>query len=142
MFEKGRENGRKRREWWWVEEKVEEVNEMKYLDYLVERNRKAEKHIHERVRKAAVAMKKTWHNEERLFRFKGEFVALVESVALYGIEIWGWNDEGRLDTIKRRYMKLILELDKVTTNYILREETQKEEIRTKAMKRAFKYKQG
>ena len=42
---------------------------------------------------------------------------------MYGAGIWDWNDEERLDIIKRRYMKWILELDKVTPNYILREET-------------------
>ena len=70
------------------------------------------------------------------------FVALVESVAMYGAEIWGWNDEGRLDIIKRRYMKWILGLDKVTPNYILREETREEEIRTKAVRSAFNYEEG
>ena len=31
------------------------------------------------------------------------FIALC--VALYGLEIWGWNDERRLNNIKRRYIK-------------------------------------
>ena len=39
-------------------------------------------------------------------------------------------------------MKWILRLDKVTPNYILREETQEEEIRTKAVRGAFKYEEG
>lgn len=117
---------------------------MKYLGYIVEKNGKAEKYIQERIRKAAVAMKRTWHTGEKLFKEDFErrikmFVALVESVALYGAEIWGWNNEGRLDTIKRRYMKWILGLDKITPNYILREETQEKKIRTKAVKRVFKY---
>ena len=59
-----------------------------------------------------------------------------------GAEIWGWNDEGRLDAIKRRYAKWILGLDKVTPNYILREETGEEEIRTKAARRAVNYEEG
>ena len=70
------------------------------------------------------------------------FVALVKSVAMNGAEIWSWNNEGRLDIIKRRYMKWILELDKVTPNYILREETREEEIRTKAIRRTLHYEEG
>ena len=41
------------------EEELEEVKEMKYLGYIVEKNGKAEKYIQERIRKAAVAMKRT-----------------------------------------------------------------------------------
>ena len=66
----------------------------------------------------------------------------MESVAIYGAEIWGWNDEGKLDSIRRRYMKWIRGLDKVTPNYILREETREEEIRTKAVRSAFNYEEG
>ena len=67
-YESGRGRGRRRREWRWGEEKLEEVKEMKYLGYIVEKNGKAEKHIQERIRKAAVAMKRTWHIGERLFK--------------------------------------------------------------------------
>ena len=121
VFERGRGRGRRRSEWRWEEEELEEVKEMKYLGYIMEKNGKAEKHIQKRIRKAAVAMKRTWHIGERLFKEDFErrikmFVALVKSVAMYGAEIWGWNDEGRLDTIKRRYMKWILGLNKVTPN--------------------------
>ncbi|XP_043528367.1 uncharacterized protein LOC122538397 [Frieseomelitta varia] len=112
----------------------------------MKKNGKVEKHIQKRIRKAVVAMKRTWHIGERLFKEDFErrikmFVVRVESVALYGVEIWGWNDEGRLDTIKRRYMEWILALNKVTSNYILREEIQQEE-RTKVVRRVFKYEEG
>lgn len=62
-------------------------------------------------------MKKTWSIEKRLFKESHEkrmkmFEALVENVELY--EIWGWEEESRLDVIKRRYIKWILRLDKCT----------------------------
>lgn len=44
-----------------------------------------------------------------------------------------------MDSIKRKYIKWILGLDITTPNYILKEETKTEEIRTEAMKRAIKY---
>ena len=70
VFERGRGRGRRRREWKWGEEELEEVKEMKYLGYIVEKNGKAEKHIQERIRKAAVAKKRTWHVGERLKKDK------------------------------------------------------------------------
>lgn len=59
VFEKGR--GRmKKKTWRWGEEDIEEVKKMKYLGYILQKNGGAEKHISERIRKATIAMKKTW----------------------------------------------------------------------------------
>lgn len=68
VFEKRR--GRvKKRIWKWGEEKLEEVKEIRYLGYILQKNDGAEKHIMERRRKKAViAMKKTWSIEERIFK--------------------------------------------------------------------------
>jgi len=33
------------------------------------------------------------------------FNALVGSVVLYGKKIWGWANDGRMDGIKRKYVK-------------------------------------
>lgn len=44
------------------------------------------------------------------------FESLVESIALYGAEIWGWQYKDRLDRIKRKYVKWILELNRGTPN--------------------------
>lgn len=44
VFEKGRGNERKR-EWRWGEGKVEEVKEIRYLGYIMQKNEGAEKHI-------------------------------------------------------------------------------------------------
>lgn len=44
---------------------LEEVKKMKYLGYIVEKNKKAEKHIQEKINKAAVVMKRTWHTGEK-----------------------------------------------------------------------------
>lgn len=58
---------------------------------------------------------------------------------MYGAEVWGWRNEARLDRIKRKYIKWILGLDRVTPNYIVIEETKMKKIRTKAVKRTVKY---
>ncbi|XP_073968124.1 uncharacterized protein [Bombus fervidus] len=67
------------------------------------------------------------------------FGALVESVALFGAEVWGWNMEERLDRIQRRYVKWILGLDMTTPNYILIEECKLTEVKEKALRRATRY---
>ena len=63
VFEKGR-GSVKKREWKWGEEKVEEVKEIKYLGYIIQKNGGAEKHILERMRRATIAMKQTWSIED------------------------------------------------------------------------------
>lgn len=93
VFEKGRGSAR-RREWKWGEDNIEEVKEMRYLGYIVQRNGGAEKHITEILRRATIALKITWSLGERIFKKDYErrmkmFDALVGSVALYETEIWG-----------------------------------------------------
>jgi len=143
VFEKSR--GRlKKREWRWKEEKVEEVREIRYLGYILQKNGGVEKHVTERIRRATIAMKQTWSIGERLFkenfgRRMKMFQALAGSVALYGAEIWGWGCGERMDRLKRKYMKWILGLDRGTPNYIVMEETKSEELRVEALSRAIKY---
>jgi len=92
VFEKAR-GRRKKREWKWEEEDIE-VKEIKYLRYILQKNGGAENHMKDRLKKATIAMKRTWSIGERIFKedFRRRmkmFEALVESVALYGAEIWG-----------------------------------------------------
>jgi len=98
----------------------------------------------DRLKKATIAMKRTWSIGERIFKedFRRRmkmFEALVESVALYGAEIWGWLYESRLDVIKRKYVKWILGLDRRTPNYIIPEEAKIKEIKVRAIRRAVRY---
>lgn len=59
-----------------------------------------------RVRRATIAMKKTRSIEGKLFkdnyRRREMFNALVGSIALYGPEVWGWQNKNRMDRIKRK----------------------------------------
>jgi len=101
-----------------------EVKEMRYLWYITQKNGRAEKHITERLRRATIAMKQMWNIREKMFKedYKRRikmFNALVESVALYGKNIWGWANDGRMDGIKRKYIKWKLELNRKIPTYIL-----------------------
>ncbi|XP_043501576.1 uncharacterized protein LOC122523752 [Polistes fuscatus] len=89
-------------------------------------------------------MKNAWSIGERIFkksykRRKKLFTALVESVVLFGAEIWGWEEDERLESVQRRYMKWTLGLDSNTQNYIVEEECKYEKMRIKALRRALKF---
>lgn len=139
VFERGK---RRKRKWRWEGEEIEEVKEIKYLGFILQKNGGTEKHIKERIKRTAIAMKKTWslelfknHFEKRMEVFE----ALVGSVALYGAEIWGWLNEERLDKIQVEYVKWILGLERETPSCILLEENKIKEIRVKALEKAIKY---
>ena len=67
------------------------------------------------------------------------FKALVESVGLYGAEIWGWRRRDDLDSLQRKYLKWILGLDRTTANYLVQEETKEIATSLIALKRAAVY---
>lgn len=67
VFERGRERKRGR-DSKWGEEKIEEVKEIRYLGYILQKNGRSEKHIMERMRRATIAMKMTWSIGERIFK--------------------------------------------------------------------------
>lgn len=46
---------------------MEEMKELRYLGYIMQKNRGVEKHIMDRLRRATIVMKQTWSIEERLF---------------------------------------------------------------------------
>lgn len=64
VFERGR-GSRRKRKWKWGEEEIEEVSEMRYLGYIMQKNGGAEKHIKDRIKRATIAMKKTRSIGER-----------------------------------------------------------------------------
>lgn len=140
-FEKGR--GRvKRREWKEDREELEEVKE--YLGYIMQKNGTTKRHIRERKAKATTAMNSAWSIGERVFKENYErrikmFGALVESVGLYGAEVWGWKEENGLNGIRRKYTKWILGLDATTPNYRMNEECKIKEMGRKIIERTARY---
>lgn len=59
----------------------------------MQKNGGVEKHIKDRMRRAMIAMKMVWSIGERIFKDDYQrrmkmFGALVESIALYGAEVW------------------------------------------------------
>ncbi|XP_033177358.1 uncharacterized protein LOC117151815 [Bombus impatiens] len=140
VFEK-RRNKRRQRKWKWGEQELEEVDEIRYPGYILQKNRSDEKHIQDRKKRATIAIKKTWSVREKIFKqdYKRRMKMFGALVALFGAEVWGWNMEERLDRVQRRYVKWILDLDMTTPNYILVEECKLIEMKEKALKRAARY---
>ena len=58
VFEK-RRNKRRQRKWKWGEQELEEVDKIRYLKYILQKNGSDEKHIQDRKKRATIAMKKT-----------------------------------------------------------------------------------
>ena len=61
-------NKRRQRTWKWEELQLEEVDEIRYLGYILQKNGSDEKHIQDRKKRAIIAMKKTWSVGERIFK--------------------------------------------------------------------------
>ena len=137
----GRES---RRSWWWKGNRIEEVKEFCYLGYVFQKNGGQEAQIKDRVRRAAAVMGQVWGIGKR--RYGGDwgrrvwlFDRLVWTVMGYGVEIWGWKERDGLEKLEERYLRWMLGLDGHTPGYMVREEIQRDKLRGKAGRRAWKY---
>jgi hypothetical protein len=81
-------------EWKWEESKIERVSEFKYLGYIFNERAKDKAQVRGVVRKANKVVGCVWGIGER--KWGGEFgrrmmrfESMVESVLMYGAEIWG-----------------------------------------------------
>lgn len=142
-FRKG--GGRRRKiEWKWRGERIEEISEFKYLGYVFRRNGENEGHIKKLKRKGNIVMRQVWSLYERKFweDFKKRlmlFKYLVLGVILYGAEIWGWREKKELEKIQKKFIKWTLGLDPCTLDYIVYKETDIDRIRTIAGCRVVKF---
>lgn len=82
----------------WCKEKIEEVNEFKYLGFTFNKKGNYEDHIKELGKKGRKAVRKVWGLAEKMCRddFKRRWILfkyLVQSVMAYGVEIWEWEEK-------------------------------------------------
>lgn len=73
--------------------------------------------------------------KERLYLMN----SLVRSVAMYGVEVWGWGNLEGIKKVQARYCKFALGLAKNTPKYIWRREMRVEEIEWTVRKRVCRY---
>lgn len=62
----------------------------------------------------------------------GLFNVMVRGIIMYGVEIWGWKGQREIEKIKKKYMKLILKVDREIPGYILMLDTGEDRIEIKA----------
>src|SRR5436190_13640875 len=65
------------------------------------------------------------------------FDKLDWTVMSYGVEIWGWREREGMEKLEERYLRWVLGVDGRTPGYMVREELQREKLRTRAGKRAW-----
>ena len=135
---------RKNVEFTWGGDKIEIVREINYLGYKLHENNGKQKHIRYVTATAREIMGKIWGIGERVCREEWKkrmriFDALVESIMMYGVEIWGWRGWEEVEKIQDTYIKWVMKLDKTTSRHILHEETGRYKIEVKAEKCAVKY---
>lgn len=143
VFSKGG-GKRKKRDWKWGEKEIEEVKSYDYLGYRITRNNTDNEHVKQRVKKANMAMGAIWGIGER--NFKGDikwrvklFDAVIKSILMYGVEIWGWKEWDMVEKVQERYLRWIIGVDRVTPGYVVREETKRRKLRIETADRARRY---
>lgn len=58
---------------------------------------------------------------------------------MYGVEIWGWEEREKLESLQAKYIRWTLGLERFTPKYIILEETKVEQISIEAGYRVLKY---
>ncbi len=125
VFRKGG-RGAKEEVWYWKGQQLEKVKTFKYLGYMFQCINGRLEHLRMLKKKAEVAIRRIWGVGER--RFSGEigwrvrlYEAMVNSILMHGVEVWGWEIWGGLDAMRRRYMKWVLGVKWNVPNYIREE---------------------
>ncbi|CAG5093543.1 Protein of unknown function, partial [Cotesia congregata] len=140
-----RNGGRKKKEKKWTYEGEEiEVKEVKYVGYWFTVKNSAAKQQMEMARKAQKAtnavcgiIKRSKRNSIRDRMYLMNTVA--KSVAMYGVEVWGWEKSEEIRRVHRRLCKMALGVSRDTPGYIWREEMGVEDIEITLKERAVRY---
>jgi len=113
--------------WRWKGREIDEVKEIKYLGYTLQRNGGQEAQIRDRVARGAAILGQVWGIGKRRFgrdwkRRIWLFDKLVWTVMSYGVEIWGWKEREGMERLQDRYLRWVLGVEGRTPGYLIREE--------------------
>lgn len=120
------------------------MKEFKYLGYVLQEDNGNDKHIKDITTKGMIAMRSVWGIGERNFGNKWNmrwklYEAVVRSILMYGVEVWGFKVYEAIEKLQERYTKWVFGLDSCTPGYMVREEFKRDKIRKKAGERAVKF---
>lgn len=65
----------------------------------------------------------------------------VWSVVGYGVVVWGWREIERVERMLERFLRWVLGVDGRTPGYMVREELQRKKMRSRAVRRAWGFKE-
>jgi len=114
------------------------------LGYVFQRNGGQGEQVRDRMKRGMAVMGQVWGIGKRRFgRDWGRriwlFDALVWTVMAYGVEVWGWREREQMERVQERYLRWLLGVNWRTPGYMIREELQREKLRTRAGRRAWKF---
>jgi hypothetical protein len=79
-----------------------------------------------------------WGIREKVAR-RMMFESMVESILMYGAEIWGWKEYEEVERVQEKYLRWMLGMNRETPDYIVRDQCKRNKLRMKAGKRAAKF---
>ncbi|XP_068900490.1 golgin subfamily A member 6-like protein 25 [Tenebrio molitor] len=105
-----------------------------YLGYTFNERATVRAQVREVVRKANKVVGCVWGIGERMWggefgRRMRMFESMVESVLMYGAEIWGWKEREEVERVQEKYLRWVLGVDRETPGYIVREECKRSKLR-------------
>lgn len=129
-----RKRGEKKQTWFWKDKSIEEVQEFKYLGFVISNKGKYREHIKELERKGKIAARKVWGIGEKMCRddFSRRwnlFKYLVQSTMAYGVEIWGWEEKESLEKVMMDYTRWLFGLEFCTPRYMITKELSMEKLK-------------
>lgn len=123
---------------------VEEVNEFCYLGFWFDCNGTHDLNVKRRVERASRVMGQVWGIGVRRFRDDWKrrvwlFDVLIWSIASYGVEVWGWKEEKKVESMHERFLRWVMGVSMYCPGYMLREELEREKMVVRQRKRAWRF---
>uniref|UniRef100_A0A0C9R7V2 LIN1_0 protein n=1 Tax=Fopius arisanus TaxID=64838 RepID=A0A0C9R7V2_9HYME len=140
-----RNGGRRRKEEWrYKGELLQVVNNFKYLGVWFSTRNQFNTHTRNLAGKATQLVNKVWGETRRakvedlqkqLFLME----TTVKTVAMNGVEIWGWKRWENIEKLQGRYVKSCMGVARNTPNYIWKLESGKRSLEVETKRRALRY---
>ena len=130
--------------WKYGRSEIQEVGSYKYLGFTFTAQNSFTKHLSTLTSKAQVTANAAWWILKRAdigsLKRRGYLMnTLVQTIFMYGAEIWGWRERQIVETMAGRYIKMMLRVSRCTPAYIWRMESGRRKLEVEARWRALNY---